>query len=66
MSLRDVLRQGMADEEVLDIIKSAVARKKKHHAGKRLVINFVSKLHLQESLGGLGSRVKDSFPFYAY
>ena len=40
MSLRNILRQGMADEEVLDIIKSAVAKKKKHHAGKSIVIGF--------------------------
>ena len=29
----------MADEEVLDIIKSAVGRKKKHHAGMSLYVS---------------------------
>ena len=33
MSLRDALRQGLTDEEMLDIISSAVKRKKKQHAG---------------------------------
>ena len=33
VSLRDALRQGLTDEEMLDIISSAVKRKKQHHAG---------------------------------
>ena len=34
----------MADKEVLDIIKCAVGRKKKHHAGMSVMISLVSRL----------------------
>ena len=33
MSLRDALRQDLTDKEILNIISSAVDKKKKHHAG---------------------------------
>jgi len=33
VSLRDVLRSGASDEELLQIIGAAVGRKKKQHAG---------------------------------
>lgn len=33
MSLRDVLRSGASDEELMRIIGAAVGRKKKQHAG---------------------------------
>ncbi|CAG0899286.1 unnamed protein product, partial [Darwinula stevensoni] len=32
-SLRDALRDGISDEELLQVISAAVKRKKKHHAG---------------------------------
>lgn len=35
MSLRDVLRSGASDEELMRIIGAAVGRKKKQHAGLR-------------------------------
>lgn len=34
VSLRDVLRSGASDEELLQIIGAAVGRKKKQHAGR--------------------------------
>lgn len=34
VSLRDALRSGASDEELLQIIGAAVGRKKKQHAGK--------------------------------
>lgn len=33
VSLRDILRSGASDEELLQIIGAAVGRKKKQHAG---------------------------------
>lgn len=33
VSLRDMLRQGKSDQELLDIIGMAVKKKKKQHAG---------------------------------
>ena len=33
VSLRDALRQGMKEEELVEIIGAAVKRKKKQHAG---------------------------------
>ena len=33
VSLRDALRQGMKEEELVEIIAAAVKRKKKQHAG---------------------------------
>ena len=34
MSLRDVLRENVSDEDLLEIIGAAVKRKKKQHAGE--------------------------------
>ena len=33
VSLRDALRSGMAEDELLEIVGAAVGRKKKQHAG---------------------------------
>ena len=33
LSLRDAIRSGMSDDSLLEIIGSAVGRKKKQHAG---------------------------------
>ena len=33
MSLRDAIRSGMSDDDLLEIIGAAVGRKKKQHAG---------------------------------
>ena len=33
MSLRDALRSGMSEKELLETINAAVKRKKKQHAG---------------------------------
>ena len=33
MSLRDAMREGRNDEELLEVIGAAVGRKKKQHAG---------------------------------
>ncbi len=35
MSLRDALREGVSEEELLNIVGLAVGSKKKHHAGER-------------------------------
>lgn len=41
VSLRDVLRSGASDEELLQIIGAAVGRKKKQHAGRnQYIIQF--------------------------
>ena len=34
MSLRDILRSGATEEDVLQVIGAAVKRKKKQHAGR--------------------------------
>ncbi|XP_061649808.1 molybdenum cofactor biosynthesis protein 1 isoform X3 [Phyllopteryx taeniolatus] len=46
VSLRDVLRSGASDEELLQIIGAAVGRKKKQHAGGNRVLNGVSLMCL--------------------
>ena len=33
MSLRDLLRSGASEDELIDVISAAVQRKKKQHAG---------------------------------
>lgn len=38
VSLRDVLRSGASDEELLQIIGGAVGKKKKQHAGRRCTL----------------------------
>lgn len=40
MSLRDVLRSGATDDELLQIISAAVGRKKKQHAGTSMTLSF--------------------------
>lgn len=37
VSLRDALRSGVSEEDLIALIKAAVSRKKKHHAGKYLL-----------------------------
>lgn len=34
VSLRDALRSGCSEDDLVALIKAAVLRKKKHHAGK--------------------------------
>lgn len=41
VSLRDVLRSGASDEELLQIIGAAVGRKKKQHAGRLVYSYFI-------------------------
>ena len=45
MSLRDALRAGTDEEEMLEIIGGAVKRKKKHHAGN-VALSFNSHASL--------------------
>ncbi|XP_054652720.1 molybdenum cofactor biosynthesis protein 1 isoform X2 [Dunckerocampus dactyliophorus] len=44
VSLRDVLRSGASDEELLQIIGAVVGRKKKQHAGRKTVLNLLCLL----------------------
>ena len=44
VSLRDALRSGMAEQELLQVIGAAVGRKKKQHAGKMAPLKIT---HLQ-------------------
>ena len=37
VSLRDALRQGCSDDDLLEVIEAAVKRKKKQHAGTYVV-----------------------------
>lgn len=46
MSLRDVLRSGASDEELLQIIGAAVGRKKKQHAGRVCTVSLYTVHHL--------------------
>ena len=39
MSLRDALRAGTSEDELLEIIGAAVGRKKKQHAGMIMATN---------------------------
>lgn len=41
MSLRDALRLGLSDTELMSIIEAAVGRKKKQHAGKTSTDDFI-------------------------
>ena len=34
VSLRDLMRQGASDEQLMEVVGAAVGRKKKQHAGK--------------------------------
>ena len=36
VSLRDVLRSGATEEEITEVVRAAIFRKKKQHAGKLL------------------------------
>lgn len=45
VSLRDLLRSGASDEELLRVIGAAVGRKKKQHAGT-VAFTFKQFLHL--------------------
>lgn len=46
VSLRDLLRSGASDEELLQIIGAAVGRKKKQHAGVLSLHSTNSFIHL--------------------
>lgn len=46
VSLRDVLRSGASDEELLQIIGAAVGRKKKQHAGRTRTLDARRFLHV--------------------
>ncbi|KAJ3103811.1 hypothetical protein HDU97_009816 [Phlyctochytrium planicorne] len=43
ISLRDLMRQGLSDEELLPLISDAVKRKKKQHAGMENLVNMPNK-----------------------
>jgi cyclic pyranopterin phosphate synthase len=43
INLRDVLRSGAPDTELLDIIGAAVGRKKKQHAGMQNLANMPNR-----------------------
>lgn len=46
VSLRDLLRSGASDEELLQIIGGAVGRKKKQHAGVVALHSISIAIHL--------------------
>ena len=45
MSLRDLLRSGASEDELVDVISAAVQRKKKQHAGTySIIVLYYSKV----------------------
>lgn len=60
MSLRDHLRAGASEEELLRIIGAAVGRKKRQHAGKGWAgVGVVSGRKLEEVGGWTGKQAWD-------
>ena len=47
VSLRDALREGTCEEEILHIIGAAVRRKKKQHAGQKTHRNYLGLYSLK-------------------
>jgi hypothetical protein len=63
VSLRDALRSGASEDELLHIVGAAVGRKKKQHAGTLLTISTKLPTDSGESRGGESSRWYGPPPF---
>ena len=48
--MRDAIRSGMTDDELLEIVGAAVGRKKKQHAGKSNLALFIPRRYLKTGL----------------
>lgn len=66
VSLRDLLRSGASDEELLRVIGAAVGRKKKQHAGTLTFTFTLSRssavLYIINEASPLGSQVWPTSP----